>query len=177
MYLSDLRRSEKMRHLIDRLSICAENPECGMTSFRLSLLLGDTKRNIPIQVSEYFSSCIPAVTLKLQHHRILSPHHILEENQGLIPGCYCVSYGLPVIATDDSGDAISIDIESGHVYLLSHDKFEPDGLQRGWNEAMTDFLPLLSFTRENIIQTAEEEWDSIEDFLESLIHIYDQKKY
>jgi uncharacterized Fe-S center protein len=165
-----------MKHLVDRLFKCGGNQECGTASLRLSILIGDTKSNISNQVSEYFSGCIPAETLKLKHHRILSPHQILEENQNLIPGCYSIGYGLPVIATDDSGDAVSVDIESGRVYLLSHDKFESDGLHRGWNEEMTDFLPVLPFTRANIIKTAEEDWDSIEDFIESLIHAYDQKK-
>jgi len=164
-----------MKQLIKRLSKYGGNPKFETTSLRLSVLLGEAFKTIDLQVSEYFSSCVPAPTLSLRYHRILSPHHILNENQDLIPGCYCATFGLLVIATDDSGGAISVDVESGRLYQLSHDKFESDGLHRGWNDAMTDFLPVLPFNRENIILTAEKEWDSITDFIESLILFYSKE--
>lgn len=164
-----------MKQLIERLSKYGGNPKFETTSLRLSMLLGEAFRTIDLQVSEYFSNCVPALTLSLRCHRILSPHHILEENQDLIPGCYCSICGLLVIATDDSGNAISVDVENGRVYQFSHDKFESDGLHRGWNEGVTDFLPALPFTRENIILIAEKEWDSVTEFIESLILFYSRE--
>jgi len=122
-------------------------------------------------VTEFFASHVPTTDLALDHVRILSGKSLIEENRDCIPSCFCTPYGFITIASGVSGDAFAFDVTDGKVYLLSHEKYEADGIQSGWNADHTDFLPPLPIDRENIIKTSEGSWDSLSDFLQECFDI------
>ena len=116
-------------------------------------------------VSEFFATAIPSTRLRLELYRILAAADISADNHDCIPSYRCAPLGFITIATELSGDAISVDVTDGRVYQLSHEKYEADAIEPGWNADCTAFLPPLPITRENIINTSEGHWDSISAFL------------
>ena len=109
-------------------------------------------------VSEFFASCIPSAKLDLDLYRIYSAEDITSDNQDFIPSYICGPHGFITLSTDSCGDAFSVDVTTGRVFHLSHEKYETDGIEPGWNADTTAFLPALPVTRANIIDTSEGHW-------------------
>jgi hypothetical protein len=132
------------------------------------LFAGASFQFAPI-VSDFFTICIPSAKLDLDLYRILSAPDITSENQDFVPSHFCAPHGFITVSTDSCGDAFSVDVTTGKVFHLSHEKYETDGIHPGWNADTTAFLPTVPVTRENIIRTSEGHWDSITDFLQEVL--------
>ena len=121
--------------------------------------------------SDYLSS-VPENTLSVGYYNLLAHEDILNFSENHIPGYHCIPYGFVVIARDLSGDVASLDLTTGEVYLMSHDKFEEDGLHPGWNADLTEFLPVLPYSRKVILDHTEGYWTDVSSFLSDLISAY-----
>lgn len=153
-----------LRSIINLIAAAANRPGAHFEPFDPGQLLGNVDCLAPA-VTEYFSTCVLVASLDLPHARILSSRDLYAENKSAIPSFYCVPHGFITIATTDCGDAIALDVIGGRVYLLSHEKYESDGIHRGWNADCSEFLPPIPVTRDSIISTADDTWESIEHFL------------
>jgi hypothetical protein len=120
-------------------------------------------------VRDYLGECIPSVSLDLGLCRILSAADIAYENRALFPSSLCAPHGFITIATELNGDACALNVTDGKIHLISHEKYEGDGIHPGWNADFTGFLDTLPITRQNIIDTAEGCWKSITDFLQECL--------
>jgi len=123
-----------------------------------------------------YLAAVPAQTLEVGYFRLLGPEGIRDHNQNHIPSYHCTPFGLVTIATNQSGDAASLDLATGHVFLLSHEKFEEDGLHLGWNEEKTGFLPVVSYSKEAIMDSSDGFWDDVTVFLSDLVEGYKNEK-
>lgn len=133
-------------------------------------------RSLAIDAAMYFQTCVPISDLDLNGICILSADSIKEENLELIPSYLCLPLGYVSVARTDCGDAFAVDVQTGQVHLLSHEKFEGDRIEPGWNDDHSGFLPSLPITRENVVTTAEGSWNSVSDFLaECLNHVAESK--
>jgi hypothetical protein len=137
------------------------------TSFNLSALF---PKSLDFDESALqYLSCVPEATIDADFFSILSAREILSNTKNHIPCCHAFPYGFIAIAREMSGDAFALDVHTGGVFMLSHEKYENDGLHRGWNDDTTEFLPTLPYSREAIIDTAEAEWESVDEFLDTCI--------
>lgn len=116
-----------------------------------------------------YLSCVPEATIDADFFSILSAREILSITKSHIPCCHAFPYGFIAIGRELSGDAFALDVHTGNVFMLSHEKYENDGLHCGWNDDTTAFLPVLAYSREAIIDTAEAEWESVDEFLDTCI--------
>ena len=121
-------------------------------------------------VIEYFSDSVPALTLDFGHLRLLSPTQLFQENTELIPGCEISPHGIVTIAATDTGDSVAVDLLSGIVFLVSHDKFEGGMISPGWKPDYSGFFDSIPITRANIITACEVEWPDIQSALISLLN-------
>lgn len=158
-----------MKALLQKLAALAGQPSATLGSWDPEPLFAHNSFELSPTVAEYFSSCVPSVRLPLDFSSIFATKDLLEQNRGFVPSYYCVRHGFITIATMRNGDAFSVDVRDGKVYVLSHEKYEKDGIHPGWNEGCTAFLPVLPVTRQNIIETSDGYWDSIPEFLEECL--------
>ncbi len=128
------------------------------------------------QVASDYLSAIPARTWEVGYYHLLCSKEIIDQTLNYIPGYHCVPFGLVTIARDLSGNSASLDLETGRVYPLDHEKFEEDGLHLGWNAEMTAFLSVVPYSREAILKTAEGYWEDVAIFLSDLIEGYRNEK-
>jgi hypothetical protein len=162
-------RAPEMKEILSQLARFAKQRSVSFGAFDPTPLFAGATYQFAPSVSEFFSTAIPSTKLDLGLYRICSAIDISAENQEFIPSCHCAPHGFVTIATELSGDAFSIDVTDGNVYQISHEKYEADGIEPGWNADCTAFLPTLPLTRENIINTSEGYWDSITDFLQECL--------
>ena len=161
-----------MKDLISQLSRLAGR-SATLGGFDPTPLFAGAHYDLAPTVAEYFRTCIPDSQLDLNLYRIFSAADIDSENRDVAPSYFCAPHGFITIATQLSGNAFSVDVTDGKVYHLSHEKYETDGIHRGWNADCTAFLPTLPVTRRNIIDTSEGYWVSITAFLDECLAIVD----
>ena len=152
-----------MKRMILELAALADLSSIRFNPFDPATLCPDVV--IDPAVANYFAECVPASDIDLEVVTILSPQGIEMENREMIPGCRCSPHGFITIARDMGGDSFSVDITDGKIYEISHGKFGKKSISPGWNTDHTAFLPDIPINRANIIATAEETLDSIEEFL------------
>jgi len=143
-----------MRELVSKLSRLAGQASASFGAFDPSPLLAGGSFELAPTVTEYFQTCIPDLRLDLECCSILAAADLIFEHHDLIPSCFCAPRGLISIARQNNGDSFSVDVRTGKVYLLSHEKYETNAIEPGWNSDLTGFLPALPVRRENIINTS-----------------------
>ena len=158
-----------MKEILIQLGRLAKIGPISFGAFDPTPLFAGASFEFAPSVSEFFTICIPSAKLDLDLYRIFAAADITADNQDFIPSYFCAPHGFITISTDSCGDAFSVDVTTGKVFLLSHEKYETDGIEPGWNADTTAFLPALPVTRENIIKTSEDHWDSITDFLQEVL--------
>src|SRR6266540_1164212 len=158
-----------MKDVLIQLGRLANIGPVSFEAFDPTPLFAGASFEFTLPVREFFTTCIPRATLDRGLCRILSAADITSENQDLSPSHFCAPHGFITIAADSGGDGFSVDVTTGKVFYLSHDKYEADGIHPGWNTDTTAFLPTLPITRENIINTSEGHWDTIADFLQEIL--------
>jgi hypothetical protein len=121
------------------------------------------------EVTHYFSECIPDKPINLENFIIHSFVDLDFHNTELIPSCYIVPFGFITICTSSEGDCYAVDIATGIVYLISHEKFEDGMIQQGWNTDFSGFLPPISISRDSIIASAEDEISDIPTAIEYFV--------
>lgn len=124
------------------------------------------------ETSRDYLAATPDVTWEVGYYHLLCRREIIDQTLNYIPGYHCVPFGLITIARDLSGNSASLDLETGRVYPLDHEKFEEDGLHLGWNKDMTGFLPVVPYSKPAILDTAEVSWDDASAFISDLIEGY-----
>ena len=159
----------RMNDILMRLGHLASIAPVSFGAFDPAPLFAGASFEFAPAVGEFFTTCIPSSTLDLELCRILSAAAIATENQDLIPSYFCAPHGFITISTDSDGDAFAVDVTTGKVFHLSHEKYETNGIHPGWNANFAAFLSTLPVTRENIINTSEGHWDSIADFLQEIL--------
>ncbi len=157
-----------MKDILIQLARLATLGSVSFGAFDPTVLFAGASFEFAPSVTEFFATCIPSAKLDLDLFRIFSATEITSDNQDFIPSVFCAPHGFITISTDSCGDAFAVDVTTGKVFHLSHEKYEADGIEPGWNADNTDFLPTLPITRENIINTSEDRWDSITDFLQEV---------
>lgn len=161
-----------MREFIQQIAQILGSESLRFRPFDVVELLSDLENPLDAQVTEYFETCVPDQDFDLDGIHILSAARIKEENMDMIPGCLCLPFGFVTIATTESGDDFAMDVQTGRVHLLSHEKFDDGKIEPGWNAEFSNFLPPLPITKANIVLTAEASWDCVPDFLkECLNHV------
>ena len=154
-----------MRAILSQLARFAKQSAVSFESFDPTPLFAGQRYEFAPSVSEFFSTSIPSTSLNLELIRFFSAADIRSENQELIPGHRCAPHGFITIASGRNGDAYSLDVTDGKVYQISHEKFEADEIEQGWNADCTAFLPALPISRQNIINTSDGCWNCVTDFL------------
>ena len=124
------------------------------------------------EVAKDYLAMIPSSTWTAGYYHLLCQEEIIEQSLNYIPGYHCTPFGIISIARDLSGNSASLDLETGRVYPLDHEKFEEDGLHLGWNEDMTGFLPVIPYSKQAILETSEGYWADVSTFLSDLIEGY-----
>lgn len=140
----------------------------------------DVKKVTSIQVCDeagrYFAASVPAATIDVGKFRILSPDDLLIENKELIPGHHTAPYGFLTFIAMDTGDAVSMDVQTGAVHVIGVDKFEEGQIALGWKPDYSDFFDPIPITRDNILLASECCWPSIAEALSSLWHSLEDGK-
>ncbi len=155
-----------MRTLIEHSALSLDLASIEFSGWRFQKY---SDRSPTASVKVYFAESVPTTSLNFGNFNLLSTVDLDFHNSELIPSCCIAPHGFITIACTQSGDCYSVDISTGIVYLISHDKFEGDSIQPGWNSDYTAFLPALPITRENIISIADDEIPDLETALEFLV--------
>lgn len=153
-----------LRRLADRVGMDSVQ----LCSADLEGILTNSDSIVNYEAGLYLAECVPNRQLTLGDFRILGVKELREENLELMPGYLVSPLGFICIASTAGGDAFAVDCETGKVYLLSHDKYNEGTISPGWNENHSGFLPDIPINRENIIATADREYDDIREFLDFL---------
>jgi hypothetical protein len=141
---------------------------CDLTEF-LEMAGLDLAR-VPEPAREYFEH-LPAQDVEIGPFTILAPESVYQEARQLLPSCGVVAHGFLTFARQASGDILVLDLRTGIVYLLNHDIY----LSEKWIEPRydpnledRDFPHHLPVNAENIVATAEGQFDDIDTFLAAL---------
>jgi hypothetical protein len=82
-------------------------------------------------------------------------------NKNAVPSCYIVNLGFVAFGSDLSGDAYTVDVHNGDVYLVSHEE--------DWEELISDKAEELGSRRGVVVEYSEHVADSMEQFLDTLL--------
>jgi hypothetical protein len=157
-------------NLLARLQAIAKasnRPAARFVPFNLGQLISHSIVAAP-SARDYFAN-VPEAAINIGLVRILSAREIYSHGKTAIPCCYTLEFGFVPIATELSGDSFAVDVTDGQVFLLSHEKYESDGIHPGWNEDCSQFLATLPVNRKSIIDTSETSWESISQFLDECL--------
>lgn len=101
------------------------------------------------EVRGYFANCIPSAFIDTGLYRLFNAQRIIRENTQAVPCIQLSPLGFVGIGSVLNGDSISVDVQTGRVYVFSH---EVDYQEEG-------------FDRKGILGTAEESFGSIAGFV------------
>lgn len=137
-------------------------------SFDYESVLGGAKVQISYDAFVYFSDALPQREIRCGEFRLLGHDSVVEESVNLLPGCLVVGLGFIPIGATSGGNIYVLDCESGKVFEISHEKYNKASISPGWKPDFSAFLPDVPITRENVINTAEQVFDDVGQFLEFL---------
>ncbi|MCU0718383.1 MAG: ankyrin repeat domain-containing protein, partial [Pirellula sp.] len=131
-------------------------------------LLGIEPSNVAPSVVDYFFSSVPEAPVfarpcsSRDFCRLYPIHDIVEMNKNAVPSCYIVNHGFVAFGSDLSGDAFTVDVDDGHVYIVSHEE--------DWEELILDKAEELGGGKRVVVEYSEHVADSIEQFLDTLLY-------
>ncbi len=135
--------------------------------FDLTLLeieLGD----VAPSVLDYFNSNVPETSVFARTCssrdlcRLYQLRDLVDMNMNAVPSCYILNYGFVAFGSDLSGDAFTVDVISGDIYLVSHEE--------DWEELIAENADELGGARAVVAEYSEHVTDSIEQFLDTLLY-------
>ncbi len=141
-------------------------PLTSVGQFDLSLL-GFEPGMVASSVLDYFSSNVPETSISARSFskrdicRIYKLKDLVDVNQNAVPNYYILEHGFMAFGSDLSGDAFTVDIENGYVYLVSHEE--------DWEELIANEAERLGGPKAVVSHYAEHMADSIEQFLDMLM--------
>lgn len=159
-----------LKNQVERLAKHYRADQIEFGSFDYQPLLEGMDIRMNYDADMYFSDAIPSLEIRCRESRLLGTCDVVEESVNLLPGCLVARLGFIPVGTTCGGDIYALDCESGKVYELSHEKYSRTSISPGWKRDFSDFLPDLPITRENVINTAEQIFNDIGQFLDFLDH-------
>lgn len=146
-----------MRRLVEEIAKLCGYGHIRLTGFNLSRLVAVS--NPAPEARVYFDSCVPRTLIERPFFSLLSPEGIETAHRNRLPGAFVYSWGYVVFGSECNGDAIAVELDSGRVFVLSHETYSERGIAR---TCRTEYLPV---TAANIADTALAQFASITEFL------------
>lgn len=141
-------------------------PIASLGQFDLELL-GSELGDVASSVLDYFNSNVPETSVYARTCssrdlcRLYQLSDLVEMNKNAVPSCYILNHGFVAFGSDLSGDAFTVDVINGDVYLVSHEE--------DWEELIAENADELGGSRAVVAEYAEYVADSIEQFLDTLL--------